>query len=110
LKKLLPIGLSILSGLLMWGAWPVSLLSFLIFLGFIPLLLNADTLTKKASFFWHVFIGILIWNVGTTWWIWNSTDVGSVAAIIANSLLMCLPWWGYFALKTGWENSWDILH
>ena len=37
---------------------------------------------------------MLIWN-GTTWWIWNSTVPGGVAAILANSLLMCLPWMGF---------------
>lgn len=42
---------------------------------------------------------MLIWNASTTWWIWNSTDVGSVAAIIANSLMMCIPWVGFFAVK-----------
>ncbi len=30
---------------------------------------------------------------------WNSTDVGSIAAFIANSLIMCLPWWGYRVCK-----------
>jgi hypothetical protein len=38
---------------------------------------------------------MLCWNTGTTWWIWNSTDVGTIAAITANSLLMCIPWLGY---------------
>ena len=45
------------------------------------------------------FITTLTWNAFTTWWIWNSTDVGAIAAIIANSLLMTLPWWGYFIFK-----------
>jgi apolipoprotein N-acyltransferase len=30
---------------------------------------------------------------------WNSTDVGAVGAIVANSLIMTLPWWGYRAIK-----------
>lgn len=38
---------------------------------------------------------MLIWNAGTTWWIWNSTGIGAIAAIFANSLLMTLPWYGY---------------
>ncbi len=42
---------------------------------------------------------MLTWNVCATWWIWNSTDVGSVAAFIANSFIMCLPWWGYRVFK-----------
>ncbi len=42
---------------------------------------------------------MLTWNAAATWWIWNSTDAGSIAAIIANALLMCIPWWGYHVFK-----------
>jgi apolipoprotein N-acyltransferase len=99
LKKKLSISASLFSGLLLFGAWPVSPLTFFIFFGFTPLLFIADGQQKKSTFFWHCFLAMLIWNASTTWWIWNSTDIGSVAAIIANSLLMCLPWWGFFAVK-----------
>jgi apolipoprotein N-acyltransferase len=99
LKKTISICASLLSGLLLFAAWPVSPLTFLIFFGFTPLLFIAEDLTKKSNFFWHCLLALLIWNASTTWWIWNSTDIGSIAAIIANSLLMCLPWWGFFAVK-----------
>ncbi len=91
--------LSVLSGLLLFVAWPVSPITFTIFFAFVPLLFVADATLKKNHFFFYTFIGLLVWNAATTWWIWNSTDVGSIAAIIANSLLMCLPWWGYFTFK-----------
>jgi apolipoprotein N-acyltransferase len=42
---------------------------------------------------------MLIWNVGTTWWMCNSTIPGGIAAMLANSLLMCLPWLAYFQIK-----------
>ena len=51
---------------------------------------------------------MLIWNTGTTWWIWNSTAPGAVGAIVANSFLMCLPLTGYhifkknYGQKAGW--------
>ena len=35
---------------------------------------------------------MLIWNSITTWWIWNSTDVGAIGAIVANTAFMSLPW------------------
>lgn len=38
---------------------------------------------------------MLIWNTGTTWWIWNSTAAGAIGAIVANSFLMCIPLWGF---------------
>lgn len=48
---------------------------------------------------------MLSWNALTTWWIWNSTDVGSIAAIVANSLLMCIPWVGFFVFKNKFGNK-----
>ncbi|MFC4231783.1 apolipoprotein N-acyltransferase [Parasediminibacterium paludis] len=99
MKRFQLFGLSILSGILLFAAWPVSPLTFAVFLGFVPLLFVADAIVKKNVFFCFSFLALCIWNTSTTWWIWNSTDVGSIAAIIANSVLMCLPWWGYFTFK-----------
>ncbi len=42
---------------------------------------------------------MFIWNVATTWWIWNASPPGAVAAFLANSLLMCFPWLGYKIAK-----------
>ncbi|MDI9365272.1 MAG: apolipoprotein N-acyltransferase [Flavobacterium sp.] len=99
MKRFQLFGLSILSGVLLFAAWPVSPLTFAIFFALVPLLFVADAVAKKIAFFGFSFLALLIWNAATTWWIWNSTDVGSIAAIIANSILMCLPWWGYFTFK-----------
>lgn len=102
MKRTSSIALSILSGLLLAAAWPAMLpplFTILIFFAFIPLLFVADHVQKRNRFFFHAFMTLLIWNTVTTWWIWNSTDVGSIAAIIANALLMCLPWSGYFIFK-----------
>lgn len=95
MKKSAAFGLSFLSGVLLWAAWPVSPFTFLIFIAFIPLLYLAEKVVHKRFFFLLCFLAMLTWNAAATWWIWNSTDVGSIAAFIANSLLMCLPWWGY---------------
>ncbi len=70
--------------------------TFLIFLAFIPIFFIIDK-AKRSTFF--VFLATLIFNALTTWWIWNSTDVGSVAAIVANSVLMCVPIIGYKKTK-----------
>ncbi len=42
---------------------------------------------------------LLIWNVCTTWWICNSTVPGGIAAMVANSFLMSLPWLAYYQVK-----------
>lgn len=99
MKRFQSLWLSLFSGLLLFIAWPVSPLVVTIFFAFVPLLFVADSTLKKNHFFLYTFIALMFWNATTTWWIWNSTDVGSIAAIIANSLLMCLPWWGYFTFK-----------
>jgi apolipoprotein N-acyltransferase len=95
LKKRTFTSISLLSGLLLWAAWPLSPLTFLIFIAFVPLLFLADVVKHRVGFFVYAFITLLTWNAATTWWIWNSTDVGAIAAIITNSLLMTLPWWCY---------------
>ncbi len=99
MKQLHKFGLSTLSGLLLFLAWPESYFTLLIFVAFVPLLFVADNTKSPKELFVYTFITMLIWNAGTTWWLWNSTSVGAIAAIIANSLLMCLPWWGYAVCK-----------
>ncbi len=71
----------------------------LIFVALVPLLMAAENTKTAARFFGLSFWGLLVWNTGTTWWMWNSTDVGTIAAIMFNSMLMTFPWWGYFQLK-----------
>ncbi len=87
--------LSILSGALLFAAWPVMPLTPLIFVAWIPLLRVADAVKKKHTFFGHAFLASLLWNATTTWWMWNSTEIGAIAAIVAESLFMSFPWWGY---------------
>jgi apolipoprotein N-acyltransferase len=99
LKKPHPLLLSSLSGLLLFAAWPVSPLTFLIFIAFIPLLWLEQQGVRRKKFFGWVYLSMLIWNAAATWWIWNATGPGAVAAILANSLLMCLPWLGFHFLK-----------
>jgi apolipoprotein N-acyltransferase len=77
----------------------VSNFTLLIFVAWIPLLYVARLTKKRIHFFLYSLLTTISWNAFTTWWIWNSTDVGAVAAILANSLLMTLPWWGYHIFK-----------
>ena len=87
--------LSVVSGLLLWLSWPVSPCTPFIFIAFVPLLFAERYTEERGAFFRCSFLAMIIWNIGTTWWIWNATDAGAIGAIIANSLLMTLPWWGY---------------
>ena len=86
---------AILSGLLLYAAWPVSPLTLLIFVAFTPLLWIESRVISRKKFFWITYIAMFIWNIATTWWIWNASVPGALAAFVANSLLMCLPWLGF---------------
>ncbi len=123
-----------LSGILLWLAWPVRPTAPLLFLAWVPLLWmeSSGRDTPWGGYFIRVFWACLIWNVGTTWWIYHSTAVGSIVAMAANALLMTIPWmllratakmagsgWGYLGwivywcsfeyIHLTWEISWPWL-
>src|SRR5258708_5511661 len=93
-----PLFLSILSGLLLWLGWPVAGFAGLLFIAFVPLLLLEQNFSEQATkrkqlkLFSYFYLTFLIWNLGTTWWIYNSTGVGAVLALGLNALLMSLVW------------------
>ena len=112
---------SILGGLLLIPAWYKLGHGFIMFIAFIPLLFVEDYLDenkkehRSVKAFLYSFITFFIWNTGTTWWIVNSTLVGSIAAVLVNSTLKSTVFWlfhiakrnlgrqlGYFALITFW--------
>ena len=78
----------------------MSPLTFLIFIAFIPLLWIESRGIRRRKFFGWVYIAMLVWNVAATWWVWNATGPGAIAAFLANSLLMCLPWIGFHWVKS----------
>lgn len=88
-----------LSGLLLFAAWPVSPFTFLIFVAFLPLLWLERQGVRGKQFFGWVYLAMVVWNVAATWWVWNASGPGSIAAFLANSLLMCLPWLGFHATR-----------
>lgn len=96
IHSFLPWLLSIGSGLLLWAAWPTSPLTLLIFIAFIPLLYLTDIMQHRWAYFGSVYLAMLIWNVGTTWWVGNTTvPVSGVLANVTNALIMTIPWLGY---------------
>jgi len=86
--------LTLLSGVLLWLSWYPYGFTFLIFIAFVPLFFLSDQLLEKkrgVTFWrgiWASFPAFLIWNVGVTWWIWNSTPPGAIAAIVLNTFFM----------------------
>ncbi len=88
--------LALISGILLWLSWNPNGLPFLIFFAYVPLLVISDILISEGHkhssgrSFCYALIAFLIWNVGTTWWIFNSTGPGSIVTFILNSSFMAL--------------------
>jgi apolipoprotein N-acyltransferase len=86
--------LSLLAALLLTFGWPARGFPLLLFFGFAPLLFIEDHIFSnknrfnRFSFFWYAFITMIIWNALTTYWIYYSTDVGVILAVLFNSLFM----------------------
>ena len=86
--------LALLSGVLLWLSWYPYGFTFFIFFALVPLFLLSDMLLERKSGFtfwqgvWFSFLVFLIWNVGVTWWIWNSTPPGAIAAMLLNAFFM----------------------
>ncbi|MBM3165479.1 MAG: apolipoprotein N-acyltransferase [Bacteroidetes bacterium] len=85
--------LSIVSGILLMLAFPFSgSLTPLVFVAWVPLWCVAFRLknTKRGAlrFFAYSYLSLFLFNLGTTWWIWNATSGGAVMAFICNTLLM----------------------
>ena len=105
MKTLTKVGLAVLSGLLIAAAWPVRGLAPLAFVAFVPLLYLQDRLgdsenPEKGSIFGLSFLTFLIWNALTTWWVWKTTAVGTIAMIVLNSLFMTTVFWTFHFVKT----------
>ncbi len=92
------------SGILMALSWPsIGDLSFLLFVGFIPLFLLEHQLFLKAKsslsvFFWSL-MGFLLFNTASTWWIYNASDWGAFVAVICNSLFMATVFFAFAMVK-----------
>jgi apolipoprotein N-acyltransferase len=89
------LSLSLLSAGLLSLAWYPLPLWPLVFVGFVPLLYLHKLTAKQgqtAVFAVYTFISLLLWNVGTTWWVWNASEGGAIAAFLLNALFMLMPW------------------
>jgi apolipoprotein N-acyltransferase len=97
--------LSVLSALIFACAWPVFGFSFLIFFAFVPLFFVEEIISESNSkrkvlkLFGYSYLVFFLWNILTTWWIYNASLGGAALAIIANALLMSLVYLFYFQVK-----------
>ncbi len=94
------ISMAAMSGLLLALAWPTWGIAPLAFVGFIPLLWLEGQIAhgEKGKLFWLSFFAFLIWNVATTWWVWNATPAAT-AAWILNALFMATVFYVFHLTK-----------
>ena len=94
LKKT-PLFLSILSAAILSIAWPPLPTGLLLFIAFVPLLivhhLLRDTKKKNLKFWLYTCLSVLIWNIATTWWVWNASPTGCLMMLFVNTLFMSVP-------------------
>ncbi len=96
--------MALASGLLLAAGWPVYGIPILLFVAFVPLLIVERNIRlshsrrKGLKVFRNAYLAFLVWNAITTWWIWYSTAFGMFFAILVNSLLMTVVFWGYHLL------------
>lgn len=109
--------LALLTGGLLTAAWPTWGFSPLIFISLVPLFLLEGRIAQgeNGKLFWLSFLAFFVWNVATTWWIWNATPAAT-AAWILNALFMAIVFnvfhqtkkkvcntpWGNFILIPYW--------
>jgi len=103
-KKTTRFALSILSGLLMVIAFPFTgSMAPLMLIALVPLMLVENDVYsnnyRAYKVFIHSYITFLIYNTGTTWWIWNASPGGAIFAFVLNSLIMALVFQGYHFTK-----------
>ena len=111
-------------------------LTIVAFVAWIPLLLVEANISqrgyKSGKVLLHAYITFFIYNVGTTFWVWNASPGGSILAFVLNSLLMAfvfylfhytkkhvgnkegyisllLYWIAFEHLHYDWESSWPWL-
>lgn len=120
--------LSLLSGILLTVSWPVHGFPAFLFTAFVPLFFieqiifeNRNTF-NRYSVFLYTFPAFFIWNICTSWWIWNSTPVAALAWIF-NAMFMSIVFqtyhWsrrniysgaqGYFLLVVFWV-TFEYIH
>lgn len=77
--------------------WPPLPTGILLFFGLLPLFVLENEAKKWVVL--KIYASLLLWNIGTTWWVWNASPEGCIAMLLANSGLMLLPFIFYRRVK-----------
>jgi apolipoprotein N-acyltransferase len=125
LKRIL---LAILSGLLLTPAWYEWGSGLILVIALVPLLLVEDYINENrdkfgpVAFFKYAALTIFVWNIATTWWLYNAALVALTAAVLVNTFMWSAVLWlfhmvkrklgpqaGYFSLILFWI-TWEYFY
>ena len=103
--------LSFLSAFLMVVSFPYTgSVTPLVFISWVPLLLIENNVSMKkyrsSKVFIHSLIVFILYNLGTTWWIWNADEGGAVMAFLLNGLIMALVFYIFHVFKKRFSTKW----
>ncbi|MBK8847098.1 MAG: apolipoprotein N-acyltransferase [Bacteroidetes bacterium] len=105
--------LAVLTPFLLWAAWPAGGVAPLLLIAFVPLLILEDTLLKEKSkrlaTFGIFYLSFLLFNLATTWWVWNASPGGSVMAFLFNSFFMTLVFLLFHAWRKRWKSNYAYI-
>ena len=124
---------SLSAGVLLGLSFPPINLSFLTIPAFVLLIYLVNSCVSNRQLIAYSYLGFVVWNVITTYWLLMASIGAGAAAILANSLLMTLPlllmrffqqkysspiivvilqaaaWTSYEFLHHHWDLSWPWL-
>jgi apolipoprotein N-acyltransferase len=103
-KKIFYLLLALLTGVLLYLGWPPKYLFPFLFVGMVPLFyahhhMETNYAKAKKYFIWYVYLGLLVWNILTTWWVGYASIGGAIAMLLANTALMIIPFSAYIYTK-----------
>lgn len=97
-RHLYCLALALVSPLLFLLAWPPSPFDYTIFFAIVPLFLLDKELSGKGKtgvFFGYLYLSLFLFNLFTTWWVWNASAGGAIGMLLANTLVMTFPFMAF---------------
>jgi len=91
--------------------WLFQLPGYLLFAGFVPLLLFEDKFSerhdKSSRFVYlnHMVVAFFLWNLLSAWWLGHATLIGLTLFLFLNTFLMTLIWYLYHRFKQQTNES-----
>ena len=105
---------STISGLLLAFGFPISPLTPLMFIAFIPLLMAENIISEEGTkvqkwkifkVAFHVFV---LWNIISTFWVANTSYGPSFVAVLLNAAFMAIPFILYHVVRVKLGKRWSI--